>query len=453
MLNRFVSKKFLFDFNKKKFEIFDKELIPYLLGKAGNQTAINTAGSAWIKTIHRYKTERQEESVYRNPEYDKLLRLLNDCLLHKSDLFNSDDFKEINVKELVESTSPADKVLLGKFTRFREVMVKNLNRFKNDSAFRAEVAKLICNDNLTLKKNIPVEFTYIVLCLYIARKYSCFDKGKYASFILSIFKSKQEYVKKYYEALIDPSFKNINNLTCFCYTQYFWFDYRLSDSNDSAIHSILFGMFEELNIIPTTEITLDEIEKGKEIEFIEGKQEDTEFVYPVAEAVNSEYIELKIVDAKICTEEKKKGIKPRIIDFESENRRNKKLGNQGELIVYHKEKKFLDEKGKADLSAKVKHISKEDDTAGYDISSFELNSSPKLIEVKTTNSKPKAVSFFMSANEYNKAKMLKNYYIYIVFEAKTDNPTIWRIKDPFKFENKGLFLIPSKYRVLINTEV
>jgi len=331
-------------------------------------------------------------------------------------------------------------------------MVKNLNQFKNDSGFRAHVSELICNDDLTLKNDIPVEFTYIALCLYIARKYSYFDKSRYTKFITGIFKSKEEYVKKYYDALVDTSFKNIKNLTCFCYTQYFWFDYRLSDSNDSAIHSILFGMFEELDIYPTTEITLDEIEKGKEIEFPSEKQEDKEFEYPDAKDVNSQYIELKIIDAIIGAEEKKKGIKqPRIIDFETENRRNKKLGNQGELIVYHKEKKFLEENGKAELSEKVEHTSKKDDSAGYDILSFELDGSPKLIEVKTTSYKPKIVSFFISANEYDKAKVLKNYYIYIVFEAKTNNPTIWRIKDPFKLENKGLFLLPSKYRVLINT--
>jgi hypothetical protein len=80
-----------------------------------------------------------------------------------------------------------------------------------------------------------------------------------------------------------------------------------------------------------------------------------------------------------------------------------------------------------------------------------LDGTPKPIEVKTTSSKPEAISFHLSAGEYNKGKLIKNYHLYIVFEAKTNFPKIWAIKNPFALENKGVTLTPSNYRVTINT--
>lgn len=97
-------------------------------------------------------------------------------------------------------------------------------------------------------------------------------------------------------------------------------------------------------------------------------------------------------------------------------------------------------------------VAKQDATAGFDILSFELNGRQKFIEVKATNSKPQSACFHISSNEYNKAKELDNYYIYVVFEAKTTTPKIWRIQNPLQFENKGLVIIPSEYRVTIRIE-
>ncbi len=453
VLDYFDFEKIEFEFKNKKFETYNRNLIPLLLGKTGNQTAINTVGSAWKKTIQRYKTEKQDESSERNTKYDELLTLLKEHLSHESDLLNYlDDFQEIDAKKLMQSTSQTDKILFGKFTRFREIMVNNLNNFKKNSAFREKVTKQIFDDNLEFKKEIPIEFTYIFLCLYIAKNYSYFKAPRYKNFIQDRFISEEKFLEEYYRVLTDKSFATIKNLTCFCYTQYFWFDFRLSDSNESAIHSILFGMFGEMDISPMTEIGFEVEQKIKQIK---EKPDDYGFKYPDIKEIEPEHIELNIV-VDIPSDDKsglKQTTKKGLIDFEKENKRNQRLGRQGERIVLYGERKFLKENGKDDLSKKIEPTFILDDYAGYDIKSYELDGSQKYIEVKTTSSKPHSITFFISAPEYEKAKNLKNYYIYIVFEAKTKNPKIWKIRDPFQFEGKGLQLIPHKYRVIINTKI
>lgn len=62
MFNNFTKQKFTFEFKNKTFEMYNEDLILELLGKKGKQTAINIGGSAWKRTIKRYKTRRQKES-------------------------------------------------------------------------------------------------------------------------------------------------------------------------------------------------------------------------------------------------------------------------------------------------------------------------------------------------------------------------------------------------------
>ena len=52
----------------------------------------------------------------------------------------------------------------------------------------------------------------------------------------------------------------------------------------------------------------------------------------------------------------------------------------------------------------MKQISKEDSSAGYDILSYEIDGTPKFIEVKSTISEnPSQMRFFISENEVSKA--------------------------------------------------
>jgi hypothetical protein len=169
---------------------------------------------------------------------------------------------------------------------------------------------------------------------------------------------------------------------------------------------------------------------------------------PLPEETEPEFISLKpgnAVESSEKTSDKKSGT----IDYEQKNRRNKLIGNQGENVVFLAEQRELRKKGKPDLANKVKLLSITDDYAGYDILSFELDGTPKQIEVKSTTARPpnpnSSFGFYLSSNEYEQARTLANFYLYIVFDVKSKKPKIWRIKNPASLEPKKLNLKPTSY--------
>ena len=180
---------------------------------------------------------------------------------------------------------------------------------------------------------------------------------------------------------------------------------------------------------------------------------DFEEEYPNPEKVKPEFITLEINTERIRPSPKKGQGKSGMVDFEKENKRHKRLGEQGELVVFRIEKEFLTKNKRTDLAKRVKLISKEDVSAGYDVLSYELDGNKKSIEVKSTSMSPSSIAnFLITINEYEKAKEIKNYYLYIVYNAKSENPKIWKIKNPFKYEGKGLYLTPIHFRVMVNTK-
>lgn len=93
----------------------------------------------------------------------------------------------------------------------------------------------------------------------------------------------------------------------------------------------------------------------------------------------------------------------RKFDVAGRDERNRVLGQAGEERVFHHERSHLTACGRADLSAKVRWVSKEDgDGAGYDIASFTPSGAPRLIEVKTTNGWERT-PFYISRNELDVA--------------------------------------------------
>lgn len=174
--------------------------------------------------------------------------------------------------------------------------------------------------------------------------------------------------------------------------------------------------------------------------------------FPSPEDTTPAFISLEFDDANNSHREGI-GAKPGAIDFEQKSRRAKLIGSQGEDIVFLAEKRELRENGRPDLAQKVKPTYKTDDGAGYDISSFELDGTPKQIEVKSTTSHPpiakSSFRFFLSANEYEHAKALANFYLYIVFDVKSKMPNIFRIKNPASLVPRYLVLKPSKYLATI----
>ena len=87
---------------------------------------------------------------------------------------------------------------------------------------------------------------YIILAIYIAKKYSIFNNYKYKEFALKLGLDYEDYIEKFFKGL--KSNKEISDITAFCYSSYFWFDFRLTDSDHSEIHKILYNMFHELKL-------------------------------------------------------------------------------------------------------------------------------------------------------------------------------------------------------------
>jgi len=139
------------------------------------------------------------------------------------------------------------------------------------------------------------------------------------------------------------------------------------------------------------------------------------------------------------------------IDYIEQQKQRKRIGNRGEAIVLSMEEKRLQDAGRPDLVKNIRHISDKNDRDGYDILSFEIDGSPRHIEVKATSAGNLDRGFYISANELEKAKALENYYIYFVFSAISKNPKILPIKEP---DLKGAYynIEPVSYHVTINSQ-
>jgi hypothetical protein len=175
--------------------------------------------------------------------------------------------------------------------------------------------------------------------------------------------------------------------------------------------------------------------------------------FPPADSTRGEFISFELGNAMDSPKqgEQKRGSGE--IDFERQNRRNKRIGDQGEDVVYWAERRWLEMNGRRDLAQNVEAICRKNAGAGYDVKSFELDGTVKYIEVKATTSKPPAYSggvrFHISATEFEQAQKLPNYYLFIVFDVKSANPKIWRIRDPATLTPSLLVLQPSAYHATL----
>jgi hypothetical protein len=79
--------------------------------------------------------------------------------------------------------------------------------------------------------------------------------------------------------------------------------------------------------------------------------------------------------------------------------RNRKLGRDGEELVFQFERERLRQLDRSDLASKIRWISEEDgDGAGYDILSYDAKGKERLIEVKTTVGS-EITPFYITRNE------------------------------------------------------
>ena len=179
------------------------------------------------------------------------------------------------------------------------------------------------------------------------------------------------------------------------------------------------------------------------------EQEQKQGALPAIEKVKPEIIDLSIDEiSKDNNRTKGKGkAKP---DYKEKLEKNNRLGKRGENIVFNIEKEFFKQKGFP--IEKLIHSSLNNDRLGYDIQSLDIDGKTKYIEVKATQRQKGNANFIITENEKEKAENLDNYFIYVVFEANTTRPKIWRIEEPFKKHKSKMKLQPINYRVEINVK-
>ena len=126
---------------------------------------------------------------------------------------------------------------------------------------------------------------------------------------------------------------------------------------------------------------------------------------------------------------------------------HQKLGETGEQYVFKKEKEYLTEAGREDLSATVAWVAQTDDTCGYDILSYYPDGREKYIEVKTTD-KEDDLQFPMSYSEWMAAadpQMQSDYYIYrVVVDRASKSAHIITLKNPYQLWREKKLLIDFK---------
>jgi hypothetical protein len=212
---------FNFKYDGKDFEIYNSALIEELLG-VNNQNPVNIASSTWKRIIKRNRTEKQDESISQNPKFIELEKIIKDHIKIDSKLL------EKSKKDIVSLLS------------------LNLKNFKNNGLFRKKCLALIIEKG-TLKTDIPMEYFYIVFCLYVALKFNYFKVDEKEKFFQINFNNEEDFNSKFIDILENP-YISINNITCFCYRQYFWLDYRLTESLNSEIHTIIYQIFSDLGM-------------------------------------------------------------------------------------------------------------------------------------------------------------------------------------------------------------
>lgn len=149
------------------------------------------------------------------------------------------------------------------------------------------------------------------------------------------------------------------------------------------------------------------------------------------------------VTNKIVRKTQKNSSIAKHIDFNTINKKKKKLGTFGEMLIVRDEIEKLEELG---ITKEVEHVAiTKGDGLGYDVVSYDEHGKQIFIEVKTTSTN-RIDSFYLSPKEI---EMLKedNYRIYRIYnlDMKTGN---YDVKIFNNIEIKKMFkFVPVSYRI------
>lgn len=132
---------------------------------------------------------------------------------------------------------------------------------------------------------------------------------------------------------------------------------------------------------------------------------------------------------------------PKIRNYAEIDAKNRALGRLGEEFTVELEKRRLWDAGRHDLSKKVEHAAAQGDGLGYDVGSFEIDGTPRPIEVKTTNFGARA-PFFISENEVAASERLAaTYQLYRLFHFQAV-PRLFVLKGSVRVSCR---LTPDRY--------
>ncbi|MEI2696014.1 MAG: DUF3883 domain-containing protein [Saprospiraceae bacterium] len=191
----------------------------------------------------------------------------------------------------------------------------------------------------------------------------------------------------------------------------------------------------------------DEIKENKlSKELKEYKEKD----FPPIEKLKIKFVDLVTDHSEGIPNSNKRT--PTKIDYSIRSKTNKRIGDRGEQIVFKAEKDFLIINGQKALAKKLDKVSETDDTLGYDLISFDLDGNKKFIEIKTTLKPIGESNIFMTSNEINRASEQTNYFIYIVYEAGTKEPKIWKIEGDTLLSDKHVIKEPILYKLKFKTK-
>jgi hypothetical protein len=112
--------------------------------------------------------------------------------------------------------------------------------------------------------------------------------------------------------------------------------------------------------------------------------------------------------------------------------RNRELGSAGEERVLAHERASLLAAGRADLAESVRWVSRLDgDGAGYDIKSFDIDGSNRLIEVKTTNGWERT-PFHITRNELDVAEAYREDWLLVRLWNFAREPRAFELRPPLE---------------------
>lgn len=120
----------------------------------------------------------------------------------------------------------------------------------------------------------------------------------------------------------------------------------------------------------------------------------------------------------------------RRFDPAARDERNRRLGKAGEEFVLTVERTRLTQSGQGQLAERVRWVSHKDgDGAGYDILSFDLAGSERLLEVKTTCG-AKRTPFYISRNELALSEERPDAFRLVRVHQFANDPKIFELTPP-----------------------